>query len=108
MKKSKHTPGPWQIGEGLSCRFWKKIINLETRVVVADVKVMYSYRPELNREEEGMANARLIATSPILLTELSNLIEACLKKVETSDIRNELMNAQHAVSMAKGNIPLNK
>ena len=67
--KDKHTPAPWVINERLSCKFWKKITGGND--IIADVK-MHVTR---GLEEQGQANAKLIATAP-------DLLEACKIAVE--------------------------
>lgn len=61
---SKHTPGPWRVGE--SCR-------------VADIKAGYNAliaRVEIESAgDRGDANARLIAAAPDLLEALKHALE---------------------------------
>lgn len=102
--KTNHTPKPWIIDNTMAKdkrinTFWYRIRD-DSGNVIAEVKGQHCGINNSTAE----ANAKLIVTSPILLKELSNLIEACLRKVKTSDIRKELLNAQRAVSIAKGNV----
>ena len=59
--KIKHTPGEWLLHENL------RSINSEENLSIADV---WYNNTTMVTEEEGLANAKLIAASP-------NLLEAC-------------------------------
>ena len=98
--ETKHTSGSWYVAEDQSNdHSGNRVIIRTDKGNHPQVAVAINYNTEANE-----ANAKLMATAPVLLNELSNLIEACLLKVETREIRNDLLSAQHAVSMAKGNI----
>ena len=81
MNKTKHTPGPWEIGALLGDPDGKSyeyptiyhIDSIRGTTYVADIMVALS--------PEAMPNARLIAAAP----ELLELAESCLEWSESRD-----------------------
>ena len=72
MKSTQHTPGPWRIEPEEHAA-----VILCDAFVVADVYYEAGVMAGASTKEEALANARLIATSPDLLSELK-LIEVQL------------------------------
>ena len=64
-KQSKHTPGPWTIGNGISTCVWAD--SAKHYVVIPS--------PQMgDRKEEMVANAKLIAAAPTLLKVAQQLV----------------------------------
>jgi hypothetical protein len=98
---TKHTPGPWIISGS-------SIWNSDThRAIYASGR-----KPVNERDEEGQANARLIAAAPEMLAALEALTSWAIEAqkrlpVETwSDLENhgtiEIIEAKAAIAKARG------
>lgn len=100
---SKHTPGPWIVGQPEDHPYMVQKMDDEEYWFhsIADCEV-----GENMTEEEGKANARLIAAAP----ELLEALEDCLKFLEQENKRyyrdgewSEVTKAKSAIAKAKGN-----
>jgi hypothetical protein len=97
---SKHTPGPWQIGN--KNQHNASFVYAENgEDTVCMVYEIWSHRTvEECKDCKGMANARLIAAAPELLVELkkaSAMLSRC--GFESSD---EYQSAMAAIAKAEG------
>ena len=97
---TKHTPGPWQIGDVAPDRTEFDACVRRDGWEVAYIK---AFSPEL-----AMANARLIAAAPELLagliTAVSNLEWAAtmLEVPEFSSFREDIESARNVIAKATG------
>lgn len=99
--ENKHTPGPWEISGS-------SIWNPEThRAIYAS-----GGKPIHKRDEEGQANARLIAAAPELLEALEALENRAVEMRKLIDPKTwaelesmatiEIINARAAIAKARG------
>lgn len=68
---TKHTPGPWNISHGAN--LYPSIGSLSTHTKICDLPDDMDKRG--NRNDEVLANARLIKSAPRLLNELIQYVE---------------------------------
>ena len=97
----KHTPGKW-IRDGktvysLHQTGWNKGEPLMSNRF--SLNVYPDYRLE-NAEQEAEANARLIASAPLLLEALQEITQAISYVIDTSHIKLSFDKAQQAISKA--------
>lgn len=98
----KHTPGPWKVDHP-----FLSIVGLRgTRPVhIADVKTRGPALPGHQiPENEGAANARLIAAAPKLLEMLERLLGELSYVHETGDVRDSIRNATEHMNEARAAI----
>lgn len=86
--KTKHTPGPWQVGESIS---GKPLIVTKSHGTIA--------QPTGGFENEIKANARLIAAAPDLLAIVKELLICGPNAGHNQDL---LTSAIEAVAKAEG------
>lgn len=96
---SKHTPGPWTLGNGeVRIRTEK---NEQGRSILVAECYTTGNAGRYPKYEERKANARLIAAAPELLEALKKLLEAY--KHDTSILSNLFIQiAQEAITKAEG------
>lgn len=75
---STHTPGPWE-NHGRTVYAGKSIVSLAVAEYDAERGPQYNLADHLKSDDEGLANARLIAAAP----ELLEACEAVLKWAAT-------------------------
>lgn len=93
---SKHTPGPWVVGNTDPLLFGKQR-GQGTEPIGFVYGPSFPERSDLGKE--AIANARLIAAAPELLEALKNLLESHLAgNVIGADVRE----AQEAIAKATG------
>ena len=85
---SKHTPGPWEVGMrgGFNANiiFDRSGEDLHSDNGICLVYGMYQHQNiDEQKDSKGLANARLIAAAPELLSELKNLRRAYVSLLET-------------------------
>ena len=95
MKETKHTPGPWELGEPTS--------QLEFGVYATDkisgIKYFLANAEGHMRYKESLANARLIAAAPELLEALQAFVKYA---DDVNDDSPELDRARSAIAKATG------
>ncbi len=92
---TKHTPGPWTVGKRVKSKSrinsntWDGLAKVVTRMRFAD-----------SDTPEGLANARLIAAAPDLLSALIGLVRA------NDDVQNVLCNGPDVPGFDPKELPL--
>lgn len=101
MTKSKHTPGPWDLGVNS--------YNAETRaegdVLVKKTGKRIAYTGSVHTDREvNKANARLIAAAPELLEALENITAGLNDEEDTMPLirGSEVKAARKAIAKARG------
>jgi len=106
MTKTKHTPGPWEVGVIDTTEVHSELYD-EAIVQLPYEEDTY-YKARYPTLEEAQANASLVAASPDLLEALENLIDLCEGEgvisgtgalLEWADVMSD---AQKAIQKAKG------
>jgi hypothetical protein len=94
MKSSDHTPGPWETN-GITVRS-----SGPSRRQIALVEIAVRDCPYVERYDEAVAYARLIAAAPDLLA----VCEEFVRKVETGEAKSKRSYAQMQAAIAKATI----
>lgn len=101
MSESKHTPGPWRLGEedNRNCMIPVLCGDEEEPYAVAEVSHYDDFPPG----EQGSENAKLIAAAPELLEALEALVDDLDNKALRRYLnRNVVTTARKAIAKAKG------
>jgi len=85
MNNYKHTPGNWSTTGN-------EIRNKNTSIIIATT---YNHLHSNMSDEEQRANAKLIATAPQLLTQLSKVIKA------VNDVSINIDHVNHSIELIK-------
>jgi hypothetical protein len=100
---SEHTPGPWTVHVQ---KFGSEGQFIETHIWSADRQLIHwintSMRP--SRNDEYIANARLIAAAPELLEALEELVNVIYDYELFDNIYIEFDKARQAIAKAKGDV----
>lgn len=96
MSESKHTPGPWKIGNGDIFAEGNRASDFDDIVICAIGQAGY-FRSSVcsivpHHRPEGKANARLIAAAPAMLAAL----KAAAPHVENAIVSNQINAAIRA------------
>lgn len=71
----KHTPGPWQINEHSKERDGSVFADVPDELYSFDNRLCICVAPHLDKNERWMANARVIAAAPDMLSILQRIID---------------------------------
>jgi len=107
MEKTKHTPGPWEIGSYLEDPFGndyevKTIFQVTPQRTRYICDILGGANPKIKKEIE--TNARLIATAPDLLEVLKELFNLLEENQDTARfyLKGHYNRAKAAIAKAEG------
>lgn len=103
MTAAKHTPGPWKADLCLGGWGMHEVQRPDGTSIARLAAIQTAFAPD---DEEGMANAQLMAAAPELLDSLREVLQIAQQCIDSlrliSDERQALADAATAIAKATG------